>query len=237
MVTSQETQAKAQYVGSMFARIARRYDFVNSVMTAGRHGAWRRMALAMADPPEGALGLDVACGTGDFALALARRPVLGVVAADFCQEMLSVAREKASRRGAQDQVHFQMADALSLPFPDDQFHCVTIGFALRNVASIDRCLAELFRVTRPGGRTVSLELTSLGRGPLAPLVHIYLKKAIPMLGGLLTGQREAYRYLPNSVMGFPSPERLAEMMRKAGFSRVWSRQLALGAVAIHVGEK
>ena len=239
-VVHAERDAKARYVSAMFARISRRYDFMNTVMTGGRHHAWRRLAVRLADPPSQGTALDVACGTGDFAFELARRPVRKVVGVDFCSEMIALARKKARARaasGGDARVDFEVADALALPFPDGTFDCITIGFGLRNVTSIPACLEEMHRVLRPGGRLANLELTPLRSGRLRGLVRLYMYRVLPLLGRALARDGEAYSYLPNSVTEFPSAEELAEALRDVGFAPVWFRRLALGTVAIHVAEK
>ncbi|MFQ5860041.1 MAG: bifunctional demethylmenaquinone methyltransferase/2-methoxy-6-polyprenyl-1,4-benzoquinol methylase UbiE [Dehalococcoidia bacterium] len=232
-----EGKAKASYVNALFARIARRYDFMNGVMTGGRHHAWRRLAVRLAASPGDTRALDVACGTGDFALDLARYPLEQVVGVDFCLEMVVLARQKAERLRLAPRVSFSLADALALPFPNERFNLVTVGFALRNVADLQRALEEMYRVLRPGGRLVSLELTPLQGGALSPLIHLYMDRVLPLLGRLLARDAEAYTYLPNSVTDFPTAEGLADALRQVGFARVQLRRLALGTVALHIGTK
>ena len=223
----------------MFARISLRYDLLNTVMTAGRHYAWRRMA---ADSAVGSLrgpALDVATGTGDFALDLARKPsVSHVVGLDFTPEMVSKAVRKARRHGLAERLSLVVGDAHSLPFPDDQFICATVGFGIRNLIDVPQGLKEIVRVVRSGGRVVVLEIVRMeSRGPLGRLFPIFFRYVTPWLGLALAGDREAYTYLPNSVQAFSSAGELSSMLEDAGLKNVTFLELAFGAVSIHVGQK
>ena len=230
---------RARYVTRMFARIARRYDLLNTVMSGGRHHAWRRAAVEMAFSGLEGPALDVAAGTGDFAIEIARRPWASrVIALDYTLEMLSIAARKARRKGLDLKLERIVADAHSLPFPGDSFVCVTVGFGVRNFVDVPKALREMTRVVKPGGRVVILEIfRTEGRGLLDRLFPVYFRRVTPWLGALLAGDREAYSYLPESVEKFRSVGELASMMEEAGLSRVTHRPLALGTVAIHAGEK
>ena len=232
-------EARASYVAAMFARIARTYDLMNSVMTGGQHHRWRSQAARLASAGLEGPALDVATGTGDFAFALAKRPgIERVIGIDFVPEMVTAATRKAKRRKLNRPVEFFNGDALALPFPDNSFVCVTSGFSLRNVIDLPGALAEMARVVRPGGRVVSLEITPLQRnGPFARLFRLYFHRLVPLVGGLLARNREAYTYLPRSVELFPSADKLAELMEQAGLQQVYYRKVGMGTVAIHVGEK
>ena len=232
-------QERARYVTRMFARISRRYDLLNTVMTAGRHHAWRRAATEIAVGGMSGHALDVAAGTGDFAFELARRPsVYHVVAVDYTNEMLSVAVQKAHRNGLAGRVTSVVGDAHALPFPGDQFICATVGFGIRNYVDAPRALREMARVVAPGGRVVILEIVRAGAGAVwSRLFGLYFRYVTPLLGTLLAGEREAYTYLPESVQAFLSSNQLASMMEEAGLRNVRVHRLALGTVAILVGEK
>ncbi len=223
----------------MFGRISRRYDLLNTVMTGGRHYAWRRIAVRMAMEDLSGPALDVATGTGDFAFDLARSPdVSSVVGVDFTRPMLDIAKRKSDRNGLSDRVSFSVGDAHSLPFPDDHFACATVGFGIRNFIDPPASLREMTRVIKPGGRVVSLEIFRHdGRGPLGKLVPLHFRWVTPWLGSILAGDREAYTYLPQSVYEFVSPEALSETMESAGLTAVRYKSLGMGAVAIHVGVK
>ena len=223
----------------MFGRIARRYDLLNTVMSGGRHHAWRQLATSMA--VEGLTGpaLDVATGTGDFALDLARRPeVSAVVGVDFAPQMLQLGRLKAGKEALAPRIEFAAADAHALPFADEAFMCVTVGFGLRNFADVPRALREMARVVRPGGRVAILEIVPTdGKGPVGRLFPLYFRHVTPWLGALLAGDREAYTYLPESVQAFRTADELAGLMQDAGLTEVSYRRLALGTVAILIGTK
>jgi demethylmenaquinone methyltransferase/2-methoxy-6-polyprenyl-1,4-benzoquinol methylase len=225
----------AVQVRGMFDRIAGMYDLMNTAMTAGMHHRWRERAAGMAELAPGRSALDVCCGTGDLALELTRRvgPEGTVVGCDFSERMLDLARVKAERRRVAG-VRFEWADALELPYPDGSFDAATIGFGARNLADLDRGLAELRRVVRSGGRLVILEITQPTRPPLSAFFSLWFDRIVPLLG-TFAGDRSAYTYLPESVKRFPSPAGLAERMGEAGFPRVRYLVLAGGIITIHAG--
>jgi demethylmenaquinone methyltransferase/2-methoxy-6-polyprenyl-1,4-benzoquinol methylase len=232
------TTADEQFAGqvrSMFDRIAGVYDGMNTAMTAGLHHGWRERAADRAELEPGEAALDVCCGTGDLALALAARvgPYGRVIGSDFSEPMLDLAREKASERGV-SQARFEWADALSLPYDDESFDAVTVGFGVRNLADVELGVSEMGRVLSPGGRLVILEITQPQRPPLSTFFALWFDRLVPMLGGL-AGDREAYAYLPESVKRFPPPEGLAEIMADAGLEQIRYTILAGGIIAIHSG--
>ena len=218
----------------MFDRIAGRYRLMNVLMTFGRDRSWRRaVVLAAALPPGGRL-LDLASGTGDIALeALRQDPAARVTAADFSLEMMRVGR----RRNGGSRVAWCAADALQLPFPDGTFDAVTSGYLLRNVADRPGAFREQARVVRPGGRVVCLDTSPPPASPLRPLVRLYLRRIIPLLGRLVAGERAAYAYLSASTEGFLAPEDLAAAMRSAGLVDVTYRSFMAGTIAVHVGAR
>jgi demethylmenaquinone methyltransferase / 2-methoxy-6-polyprenyl-1,4-benzoquinol methylase len=225
---------KAEAVRAMFTRIAGRYDLMNSVMTGGRHHAWRRItARAVAGAPAGP-ALDLATGTGDLALAVraaaAHRVVVG---ADFSEAMLHHARLKLRARGAR--VPLLAADALALPFGDKTFACVTSAFLLRNLADLAAGLAEMRRVTMPGGLVAALEITRPGVPGWDAVFGVYFNRLVPLIGAAVAGDRAAYTYLPQSVERFVTPPQLARLMTQAGLRDVRVRRLGLGTIALHVG--
>jgi demethylmenaquinone methyltransferase/2-methoxy-6-polyprenyl-1,4-benzoquinol methylase len=226
--TLEETQVRA-----MFDRISGIYDRLNSVMTAGLHHQWRRRAAELAAVGPGARALDVATGTGDLALELARRvaPSGSVVAVDFSERMLALARAK----DGSGTIRFEPANALALPYDDASFDAATVGFGARNFSDLERGLREMARVVRPGGRVVVLEITTPRRPPLSTFFGLWFDRVVPMLGRL-AGDADAYSYLPSSVKRFPGPEQLAALMWKAGLRRVRYVLTAGGIIALHAGE-
>lgn len=218
----------------MFDRIAGLYDRMNTVMTAGLHHRWRQRAAALTAVSPGDRALDVATGTGDLALELASRvaPSGEVVGSDFSERMLEFARAKAT--GTELPVRFETANALDLPYADQSFDAVTVGFGARNFSDLRRGLAEMVRVTRPGGRVVILEITTATGPPVSYFLDIWFEVLVPALGRLVS-QRQAYSYLPNSVRRFPPPRVLAELMSESGLRDVRWLQTAAGIIAIHVG--
>ena len=232
-------RAHAESVRAMFARIARRYDLLNHLLSANVDRRWRRLvaervAAHVAD--NGGRVLDVACGTGDLSLTISERVSLAeVTGLDFCRPMLDVARRKASER--RRAIPFVEGDALALPFGEGAFDAVTIAFGLRNLASVERGLAELFRVTRPGGIVCVLEFSRPVVPVLRGLFGFYFTRVLPRVGGAVSGSRGAYEYLPDSVSRFPDQERLAELMRAAGFERVGYKNLTGGIAALHTGTR
>jgi demethylmenaquinone methyltransferase/2-methoxy-6-polyprenyl-1,4-benzoquinol methylase len=219
-------------VRAMFDRIARVYDLMNSVMTAGMHHRWRERAVEMARVGPGDRALDVATGTGDLAIALARRvgPQGHVIGSDFSEQMLELARRKS------DAVEFEWGNALDLGYDDNSFHAVTVGFGARNFSDLQAGLAEMARVTRSGGRVVVLEITTPRRPPLSWFFRIWFDRMVPLIGRI-AGDPDAYSYLPSSVRRFPGPEELAADLVSAGLEDVRWVLTAGGIIAIHSGRK
>jgi demethylmenaquinone methyltransferase/2-methoxy-6-polyprenyl-1,4-benzoquinol methylase len=215
----------------MFDRIAGIYDRLNTVMTAGLHHRWRERAADLAAVGPGDRALDVATGTGDLAVELARRVAPGgeVVGSDFSERMLELARRKAPA------IRFEAGNALALPYPDASFDAATVGFGARNFSDLEQGLREMARVVRPGGRVVVLEITMPRRPPLNHFYRYWFDGVVPVLGRL-AGDADAYSYLPNSVKRFPGPEQLAATMAACGLERVRYVLTAGGIIALHAGE-
>jgi demethylmenaquinone methyltransferase/2-methoxy-6-polyprenyl-1,4-benzoquinol methylase len=226
---------KATRVQTMFARIAPRYDLMNRLMTGGRDQAWRRTAARLAAPPPGSLALDLATGTGDLARALlAETGVRGVVGVDFVEAMLRLGRQKLDALNER-RVRLLAGDALQLPFADGAFGCVASAFLLRNLADLRAGLAEMRRVTAPGGSVVALEITQPTLPGWRQAFRLYFHRVVPAVGAVIAGNRDAYTYLPQSVDRFVTPGELARLMEAVGLRDVRVRRVGLGTVTIHVG--
>jgi demethylmenaquinone methyltransferase/2-methoxy-6-polyprenyl-1,4-benzoquinol methylase len=211
----------------MFDRIAGVYDAMNSVMTAGLHHRWRERATDLARVGPGSQALDVATGTGDLAIALARRGA-DVVGSDFSEGMLERARAKSG------DVRWEQANALALPYPDNSFDAATVGFGARNFSDLRGGLSEMVRVVKPGGRVVVLEITTPTKPPLSTFFSLWFDRIVPVLGRV-TGENQAYSYLPNSVKRFPGPAELGADMHGLGLRDVRWILTAGGIIALHSG--
>ena len=234
-MTFDSATEKREYVNAMFGRIAHRYDLMNRVMTGGQDVRWRRLMVREATLRPGGRFLDVATGTGDVAFeALRQQPDLTlVVGADFTLPMMSVGQTRAAARP----VCWAGADTLCLPFPNDTFDAVASGFLMRNVTHVAETLAEQRRVIRPGGRVLVLDVPRPPDTLWGDLFRFYFYQIVPRLGGLISGQPDAYAYLPRSADRFLRPDELAAMMERVGLQQVRYYTLMLGTVALHVGVK
>lgn len=231
---------RAEAVRSMFGSIAGRYDRANAVLSGGMHHVWRRKAVRLLAPAADARVLDVCCGTGDLAFAIARDlgPKGEVVATDFCPEMVELARDKQLRRGSGGAAAtFVQADATSLSYDDSSFDAATVSFGIRNVVPPSAGLAEMARVVRPGGRVLVLEFGQPDGWLFGPLFRFYSAVVMPRLGGLLTGDRAAYEYLPRTSAAFPAgPAFVDELLRPAGLEPLLTRPLMRGIAWIYLAE-
>lgn len=230
--------AHSNAVREMFSGIAGKYDLLNHVLSVNIDKRWRRLVrenLADVLANENAVVLDVACGTGDLSIELASNAKAKIIGTDFCRPMLTLANEKTARISLP--VPYLEADAMQLSFADESFDAVTIAFGLRNLSNFRDGLAELRRILKPGGRLVVLEFSS----PLVPgfrtLFNLYFTQILPRIGGLVSGSRGAYEYLPDSVSKFPDQKDLAKMITETGFSDVTYKNLTGGIAAIHSGTR
>lgn len=223
---------KSRYIQDLFTRIAPRYDLMNRLMTGGQDIRWRKEVIRRAALHPNASLLDLGAGTGDLAReALVQQPTARVTAADFTLEMMRAGRQAA------DTFAWSAADALRLPFRDEQFDAVVSGFLMRNVVDTIAALREQHRVLKPKGRIVILDTTRPKKNLLSPFIWLHMHLVIPALGTLLSGQRDAYTYLPDSTEAFLTAEDLAARMAAAGFKRIGYKRLMFGTIAIHWGEK
>jgi demethylmenaquinone methyltransferase / 2-methoxy-6-polyprenyl-1,4-benzoquinol methylase len=233
---------KQGLVDEVFHSVARRYDLMNDLMSGGLHRAWKDALVTAANPPKSdkpfAL-LDLAGGTGDVAFRVVKAGGAGtrVTVCDINKGMLSVGRELAAERDLDGAVTFEQGNAEDLRYADRSLDCVTIAFGIRNVPRIERALAEAYRVLRIGGRFLCLEFSSVDVPGLDKLYELYSFRVIPRVGEAVTGDREAYEYLVESIRKFPKPKAFAQMIEAAGFRRVSFKAMTGGVVALHSGWK
>jgi len=233
------TQSRARAVEAMFSSIARWYDFLNHFLSLGLDITWRKKAAARLGPAlAGGAILDLACGTGDLSIAIARAGKAALITGgDFSEPMLAIARAKAARLKLDGRIILEKADALNLHYPDGAFDGVTCAFGVRNFADLDLGLSQMARVTKPGGRLVILEFTTPSNRLAGALYRFYFTRVLPLLGGLISGNRGAYQYLPDTVYAFPSPPELARRIERAGFGAVEFTPLTFGICGIHSAVK
>jgi demethylmenaquinone methyltransferase/2-methoxy-6-polyprenyl-1,4-benzoquinol methylase len=231
-------QAAAQWVRGMFGRIAPRYDLLNHLLSFNLDKRWRARTVErvaeILDRPDARV-LDLCCGTGDLALALAERARRPLLASDFCHPMLVEARRKIDARGVRTPV-FE-ADALSIPMADSSIDLITVAFGFRNLANYQRGLEEMLRVLKPGSVAAILEFSQPPNATFRALYGFFSTRVLPRIGGIVSGSHDAYSYLPESIRKFPGAELLAQDMRDAGFSHVEFERMTGGAVALHLGRK
>jgi demethylmenaquinone methyltransferase/2-methoxy-6-polyprenyl-1,4-benzoquinol methylase len=228
-------QEAARWVRGMFGRVAGRYDLANHLLSMNIDRYWRARTVdrvrGVLDRP-GARVLDMCCGTGDLVLALSHRQT--VMGSDFCHPMLVIARDKIAQRRA-PAVVFE-SDALNLPVRDGSLDLLTVAFGFRNLANYEAGLTEMRRVLRPGGMAAILEFTTPPNAAFGAVYHLYCRRILPWIGGLISGSRDAYRYLPESVRKFPNAPDLTRKMEAAGFTQVRFEYMTGGIVALHLGK-
>jgi demethylmenaquinone methyltransferase/2-methoxy-6-polyprenyl-1,4-benzoquinol methylase len=229
---------KGENIQQMFGAIAPRYDFLNHLLSFGIDRRWRTKAVRLLKYHDGSRILDVATGTGDVALEIARSTPASVriTGADFCPEMVELGKSKVAASIYAERIDFRVAPCEDLPFPDNTFDSVTIAFGIRNVVDRQLGLAELWRVLRPGGRMIILEFSTPRSHFFKQLYEFYFRRLLPVIGGLFS-RYHAYKYLPDSVMEFPSSEEFSRMIAAAGFRNIHIRELTFGIATIYAGEK
>ncbi len=225
---------KKEKIKQMFDSIAPQYDTFNHLTSLGIDRAWRRRALRHIYGPQ---VLDVACGTGDFAIAIARKRCCSVTGVDISEGMLEVMRRKVADAGLEKNISAETGDCASLRFPGSWFDNVTVAFGVRNFEDREACLKEILRVLRPGGTFVMLELGVPGFKPFRKLYEWYFTKVMPRIGGKLSGNEDAYRYLPASVQNFPRPKEWKAFMRSCGFTDVRHHALSFGICRLYTGRR
>ncbi|RII30316.1 MAG: bifunctional demethylmenaquinone methyltransferase/2-methoxy-6-polyprenyl-1,4-benzoquinol methylase UbiE [Geobacter sp.] len=229
---------KGEKIQQMFGTIAPRYDFLNRMLSLGIDRRWRTKAVRLLKFREGSRILDVATGTGDVALEIARTtpPSVKITGADFCQEMVELGEAKVAVSPHAGRIDFRIAPCEDLPFPDNTFDSVTIAFGIRNVVDRKLGLAEMWRVLQPGGRLIILEFSTPRSQLFRQIYYFYFRQLLPVIGGLFS-RYNAYKYLPDSVLEFPSHEEFSRMIAEAGFKNIHIHELTFGIASIYVGEK
>ena len=242
-ITPYGKRGKQEQIRRMFDKLAPSYDRLNHALSLGIDHRWRRTAvdtLRKHFPPEGGQGvlLDIATGTGDFAMLCAERiKPQHIIGADISEGMMDVGREKVAKAGLQDIISFQWEDCTKLSFPDGTFDAVTSAYGVRNFHDLDTGLREMQRVLRPGGHLLIVELTPPPHFPMKQLFWVYAHVVMPMLGRLISHDDSAYTYLPASMEAFPQPEQMEDILRKAGFSKVEWRRFTFGISTMYLCEK
>ncbi len=229
---------KGEKIQQMFGTIAPRYDFLNRLLSFGIDRRWRTKAVRLLKYREGARILDVATGTGDVALEIARSTPVSVriTGADFCREMVELGEVKVAASPYGSRIDFRVAPCEDLPFPDNTFDSITIAFGIRNVVDRKLGLAEMWRVLRPGGRLIILEFSTPRSRLFRQLYYFYFRRLLPVIGGLFS-RYNAYKYLPDSVLEFPSHEEFSRMIAEAGFKSIHIKELTFGIASIYAGDK
>ncbi len=226
-------------IQAMFSSIAPRYDLLNKLLSFGRDRYWRRFAVSHLPKIEGGKFLDLATGTGDIAIEIAKQHATDtrIIGIDFSEQMLQIGRKKILKRGYQDQIDLRFGDATSLPFEDKTFDAVIIAFGIRNMPDYKAGINEMARVVKKGGTIVILEFTSSQPNPLKLPFRLYLTNVLTFIGETISGRKGAYRYLSDSVLDFPEPEKLKKIMEETGLKDVRYYTLTFSIVAVHVGTK
>jgi len=237
-VNQPNPQEKSQKIQRMFNDISYRYDLLNYLLSFGRDRSWRKRAVKLLSPAPGSTILDLACGTGDLSLTIARRfPQTGsIIGMDFSENMLSLARKKFEQKKVAVPWDFRFGDATDLPLEDATVDGVTIAFGIRNVVDVPKALSEFRRVLKPGGRLMILEFSPPQGKVFGPLFHFYFKRILPTVGGWISGKKEAYSYLPESVSAFYSVDQLCDLMEGAGLSMVKVKKYTFGVTVAYLAE-
>ncbi len=237
-MTVEDTTAFTLQTREMFTSIAPRYDFLNRLLSVGQDKYWRQRAIDLLDPMENERILDVATGTGDMVIEVAKRNLsVRIFGIDFSQRMLDLGRIKIARNGYNQAVSLQIGSGECLPFADESFDGVICAFGIRNFADVQLGLREFFRVLKPGGRVVVLEFSIPQNQFLKTAYEWYFNLILPKIGNIISGHSNAYSYLPESVANFPSQKKIIKLIEKVGFKKVSFSELTFGIVSIHRGYK
>ncbi len=233
----EKPQGKKEQIAEMFNNISKRYDLLNHLLSLGIDILWRKKAIKMLKPYKPKLILDIATGTGDFAIeALALNPdqVIGV---DISEGMLAIGKEKIKKKGLEDKIDLQIGDSEKLLFEDNKFDAVIVSFGVRNFENLEAGLKDMYRVLKPGGTTVIVEFSKPETFPLKQGYNFYFKSVLPVIGKLISKDKSAYTYLPESVQQFPYGKQFLEILEKVGFKQTRCKKLAFGISSIYIGQK
>jgi demethylmenaquinone methyltransferase/2-methoxy-6-polyprenyl-1,4-benzoquinol methylase len=232
-----EKTGKKQQVAQMFDNISHRYDFLNHFLSLGIDKAWRRKAIRLLAPHQPRILLDVATGTGDFALQALKLNPDKVIGVDISEGMLDVGRKKITRLGLAEKVELKTGDSENLPFEQNKFDAVTVAFGVRNFENLEKGLQEIYRVLKPGARLVVLEFSMPRRFPFRQLYNFYFKAILPKIGQLISKDKSAYTYLPESVAAFPDGEDFVSILKNVGFKNTSCQPLTFGISSIYTAQK
>jgi demethylmenaquinone methyltransferase/2-methoxy-6-polyprenyl-1,4-benzoquinol methylase len=233
----EEHSAKKDQVARMFDNISHRYDFLNHFLSMGIDRGWRRTAIRLLEPLRPQQMLDVATGTGDFALEALRLNPEKITGVDISEGMLEVGRKKIHKRGLGDKIELLSGDSENLPFTENKFDAVTVGFGVRNFENLEKGLQEIYRVLKPGGMLVVLEFSKPTRFPFKQLYNFYFKAILPKIGSMISKDRSAYTYLPESVAAFPDGKKFEDILTRVGFKNTACKSLTFGISSIYTGRK
>ena len=234
----EELNKKSDNVAAMFNSIAAKYDFLNHFLSLGIDKLWRRRLvkqLAKSNPRQ---VLDIATGTGDLAIQLAKHhKSVNITGVDISENMLSIGREKILKRKLEERINLKQANSLNLPFADGEFDAAMVAFGVRNFEDLSKGITEIHRVLKNGGSLYVLEFSMPSRFPMRNLYRFYFRRVLPFVGGIVSGSKSAYTYLPESVFAFPEKEKFVEIMANAGFKNCSYKRLTFGVASIYVGSK
>ena len=234
----EELNKKSDNVAAMFNSIAAKYDFLNHFLSLGIDKLWRRRLvkqLAKSNPRQ---VLDIATGTGDLAIQLAKHhKSVSITGVDISENMLSIGREKILKRKLEGRINLKQANSMSLPFADSEFDAAMVAFGVRNFEDLSKGITEIHRVLKAGGNLYVLEFSIPSRFPMRNLYRFYFRKVLPFVGGIVSGSKSAYTYLPESVFAFPEKEKFVEIMANAGFKNCSYKRLTFGVASIYIGSK
>lgn len=237
MPYNESNTSKKEEVATMFNNISKRYDFLNHFLSLGIDKFWRKKAIRQLKEVNPKSILDIATGTGDFAIAALKLDPEEVVGVDISQGMLDVGIEKMKRKGFDDVITMKLGDSEKLPFEDSRFDALTVGFGVRNYENLEKGLGDMLRVLRPGGKAVILEFSKPKKFPIKQLFGFYSKRVIPFFGRLISKDKRAYTYLPESVEVFPEGQDFLDIMSKVGYTNVQRKTVSGGIATIYSGIK